>query len=86
MTDGRQTAGTYRCPGCEEVDVPLNGINCAECGTTVEPLQSETTSPPITREHLHGATIWAYGGGEASVKPWVHSHQFSRFGGGSGAE
>jgi len=84
---GSQTAGTYRCPGCQDVDVPLNGITCAECGTTVEALQNDATSrPPITREHLHGATIWAYGAGGAHVKPWVHSHQFSRFGGGSRGE
>ncbi len=76
---GSQTAGTFRCPACGEVDVPLDGINCAECGTTVEPLQSETTSPPITREHLYGATIWAYGKGGASVQTWDHGQYFSKF-------
>ncbi|WP_373190013.1 hypothetical protein [Halolamina sp.] len=40
----------------------------------------------IAREHLYGATVWAYGGGAARVRPWDHPHQFSRFGGGSGAE
>lgn len=33
----------------------------------------------IAREHVLGATIWAYGGGGASVKPWTRSDDFSRF-------
>jgi len=35
----------------------------------------------IAREHLYGATIWAYGAGGARVRPWVHSDHFSRFNG-----
>ncbi len=34
-------SGTYRCPNCEETDGDLDGINCAECGTKVEPLPPE---------------------------------------------
>ncbi len=26
---------------------------------------------PIVREHLLGATVWAYGGGDVNVKPWT---------------
>jgi len=33
----------------------------------------------IAREHLLGATVWAYGGGGASVKPWTRRDDFSRF-------
>lgn len=33
----------------------------------------------IAREHLLGATIWAYGGGSVSVKPWVYPSNLSRF-------
>ncbi|EJN61580.1 hypothetical protein HSB1_06210 [Halogranum salarium B-1] len=35
----------------------------------------------ISREHLFGATVWAYGAGAASVVPWTHRDHFSRFGG-----
>jgi hypothetical protein len=35
----------------------------------------------IAREHLLGATVWAYGGGGARVRPWTQCEQFSRFGG-----
>lgn len=34
---------------------------------------------PISREHLFGATVWAYGAGSVSVRPWTHSEHFSRF-------
>lgn len=40
----------------------------------------------IGREHLYGATVWAFGGGGVTVRPWNHSQYFSKFGGGSGAE
>ncbi|WP_255491944.1 hypothetical protein [Haloarcula sp. JP-L23] len=33
----------------------------------------------IAREHLLGATVWAYGGGTAIVKPWTSRDHFSRF-------
>ncbi|WP_155119954.1 hypothetical protein [Haloarcula rubripromontorii] len=33
----------------------------------------------IAREHLLGATVWAYGGGSASVKPWTRREHFSQF-------
>ncbi|WP_424001220.1 hypothetical protein ACOZ4I_15775 [Haloarcula salina] len=33
----------------------------------------------ITRVHLLGATVWAYGSGGASVKPWTSRDHFSRF-------
>jgi len=32
----------------------------------------------IAREHLLGATVWAYGRGGASVRPWTQRHQFTR--------
>jgi len=41
-------------------------FNCDDCGG-------------ISREHLLGATIWANGSGEASVKPWTSPDHFSRF-------
>ncbi|MFC6785425.1 hypothetical protein ACFQFH_05710 [Halobaculum halobium] len=33
----------------------------------------------ISRLHLLGATVWAYGGGDARVVPWTRSEHFSRF-------
>jgi len=33
----------------------------------------------IAREHLLGATVWAYGGGAARVQPWESPEHFSRF-------
>lgn len=33
----------------------------------------------IAREHILGATIWAYGGGAATVHPWTRREHFSRF-------
>ncbi|WP_255410232.1 MULTISPECIES: hypothetical protein [unclassified Haloarcula] len=33
----------------------------------------------ITREHLLGATVWAYSSGGVSVKPWTRREHFSRF-------
>ncbi len=35
---------------------------------------------PIAREHLLGATIWAYGGGAARVRPWTSSHDVRMLG------
>lgn len=32
----------------------------------------------IAREHLLGATVWAYGGGAARVRPWTQTRQFSK--------
>ncbi|RAW44044.1 hypothetical protein DQW50_16430 [Halorubrum sp. 48-1-W] len=32
---------------------------------------SERSSVSIAREHLLGATVWAYGGGAARVRPWT---------------
>jgi len=37
------------------------------------------TARTIEREHLHGATIWAFGDGGAVVKPWDTQQHFSRF-------
>ncbi|OYR85547.1 hypothetical protein DJ84_02365 [Halorubrum ezzemoulense] len=34
-----------------------------------EPVDRDRAS--ITREHLLGATVWAYGGGAARVRPWT---------------
>jgi len=31
----------------------------------------ETARASIAREHLLGATVWAYGGGAARVRPWT---------------
>jgi len=31
----------------------------------------ERSSASIAREHLLGATVWAYGGGAARVRPWT---------------
>jgi len=36
----------------------------------------------IAREHLHGATIWAFGGGGVAVNPWDKPQHYSRFRGG----
>jgi|GEM_PF-2932905 len=36
------------------------------------------TSCAIAREHLLGATVWAFGGGGAGVRPWTQRHQFTR--------
>lgn len=36
-------------------------------------------SVSIARLHVLGATIWAYGGGGVSVKPWTQSGDLSRF-------
>ncbi|WP_435359316.1 hypothetical protein [Haloarchaeobius sp. DFWS5] len=33
----------------------------------------------IAREHLLGATVWAYGAGAAVVRPWTRREDFSRF-------
>ncbi|MGZ0745718.1 hypothetical protein [Haloparvum sp. AD34] len=33
----------------------------------------------IAREHVLGATIWAYGGGAARVSPWTSGDDLSRF-------
>ena len=30
-----------------------------------------TERASIAREHLLGATVWAYGGGAARVRPWT---------------
>lgn len=35
----------------------------------------------IAREHLLGATVWAFGAGGARVRSWTQREQFSRFGG-----
>ena len=32
----------------------------------------------IAREHLFGATVWAYGGGAARVRPWTQTRQLSK--------
>lgn len=32
-------------------------------------------STPIAREHLLGATVWAYGGGGVDIKPWTTSRR-----------
>ena len=32
----------------------------------------------IAREHLLGATVWAYGGGAARVRAWTRRDDFSR--------
>ncbi len=37
------------------------------------------TRTAIARIHVLGATIWAFGGGGARVKPWTRSKDFSRF-------
>ncbi|WP_435099518.1 hypothetical protein [Halarchaeum sp. P4] len=36
-------------------------------------------SRSIAREHLLGATVWAYGAGGARVRPWIRRDQFSGF-------
>ena len=33
----------------------------------------------IARLHLFGATVWAYGGGAARVRPWIQTRQLSKF-------
>jgi len=33
----------------------------------------------IAREHLHGATIWAFGGGGVVIKTWDTPQYYSRF-------
>lgn len=35
----------------------------------------------IAREHLFGATVWAYGGGAARVRPWDRRREFSKLAG-----
>jgi len=32
----------------------------------------------IAREHLHGATVWAYGRGAARVVAWTHREHFGK--------
>ncbi|WP_264476816.1 hypothetical protein [Salarchaeum japonicum] len=32
----------------------------------------------IAREHVLGATIWAYGAGGVNVRAWTHHRRFSR--------
>lgn len=32
---------------------------------------TERRPASIAREHLLGATVWAYGGGGARVRPWT---------------
>jgi len=46
----------------------------------------ETSRRSIAREHLYGATVWAYAAGGASVQTWDHGQYFSKFGGDCGAE
>lgn len=38
------------------------------------------TRTHFAREDVLGATLVAYGGGAASVKPWVRRDQFVKFG------
>jgi hypothetical protein len=33
---------------------------------------------PIAREHLLGATLWAYGAGAVAVDPWDRPDHYSR--------
>ena len=33
----------------------------------------------IARLHLLGATVWAYGGGAARVRPWDSAEYYSKF-------
>jgi hypothetical protein len=40
---------------------------------------ADPETPSIARLHVLGATIWAYGGGGVSVKPWTTSGDLSRF-------
>ncbi|WP_373190063.1 hypothetical protein [Halolamina sp.] len=42
---------------------------------------SDQHTATIAREHLLGATVWAFGGGGASVDPWDSPQHFGRFGG-----
>ncbi|MFC7069476.1 hypothetical protein ACFQL9_07480 [Halobaculum lipolyticum] len=37
----------------------------------------------ICREHVHGATVWAYGAGAARVVSWDRPPHLSRFRGGA---
>ncbi len=46
----------------------------------------DTSRRSIAREHLYGATVWAYGNGGASVQTWDHGQYFSKLGGDRGAE
>jgi hypothetical protein len=32
----------------------------------------------IAHEHLHGATVWAFGGGSARVVAWTRREHFGR--------
>ncbi|WP_268239427.1 hypothetical protein [Haloarcula pellucida] len=34
----------------------------------------------IAREHLLGATVWAYAGGGARVRPWTGAEHATRLG------
>ncbi|WP_435358435.1 hypothetical protein [Haloarchaeobius sp. DFWS5] len=38
-----------------------------------------TSRCTIAREHLLGATVWAYGAGAATVQAWTQREDFSRF-------
>lgn len=35
-------------------------------------------STSIAREHLLGATVWAYADGAARVRPWTQTRQLSK--------
>lgn len=41
--------------------------------------RGETPTASIARLHVLGATIWAYGGGAARIRPWTGGKDLSRF-------
>jgi ribosomal protein L37E len=59
------------CDSCGEETFAFER-ECVKCGVNRWESQSENRErTPIAREHLLGATVWAYGGGGVDIKPWT---------------